>query len=174
LEEAGDEEAVLVDEDDRVIGHLSRREMRARNLLHRGTAVVVRNSAGDIYVHKRTSTKDVFPGLYDMFVGGLVVHGESYEDCARRETTEELGIVRPEPVFLFKHLYPGPENPCWTAVYEVTWDGPIVHQDSEIEWGAFMQPRELEHRLKDWPFVPDGAEIYHRYAAGGFLSRGPR
>jgi 8-oxo-dGTP pyrophosphatase MutT (NUDIX family) len=161
-----EEEGVLVDGEDRVIGHAPRSEMRARNLLHRGTAVAVRNSAGDIYVHRRTRTKDIFPGLYDMFVGGLVVYGESYDDCARREVAEELGIVGPTPVPLFKHLYPGPENRCWTAIYEVTWDGPIVHQETEIEWGAFLSLAELEQRLDEWSFVPDGEEIYRRYAAG--------
>jgi isopentenyldiphosphate isomerase len=164
--ETDDEEAVLVDEGDRVIGHAPRREMRARNLLHRGTAVAVRNSAGDIYVHRRTRTKDIFPGLYDMFVGGLVLYGEGYDDCARRELAEELGIAGPQPTLLFKQLYPGPQNRCWTAVYEVGWDGPIVHQDTEIEWGAFMSPAELERRLDEWPFVPDGNAIYRRYAAG--------
>jgi isopentenyldiphosphate isomerase len=174
----GDELAVLVDGDDRVVGHATRREVRRRKLLHRGVAVLCRNPAGEIYVHRRTDTKDVFPGLYDMFVGGMVTAGESYSSCARRELAEELGIAGPRPRLLFKHRYRGHANPTWTAVFEVVWDGPIRHQPEEVAWGAYLSEGELlaklegsgapgtgapENRLERWPFVPDGLEIYRRY-----------
>lgn len=58
-----DELADVVDEDDRVVGRAGRSEIRARNLLHRGVAILCRNSRGEIYVHRRTDTKDVFPGM---------------------------------------------------------------------------------------------------------------
>src|SRR6266542_5461370 len=94
----------LVDEDDRVVGVAPRSEVRARNLLHREVAAICRNSAGAIYVHRRTDTKDVFPGLYDMWVAGVVSSGETYAQAVRRELEEELGITG-EPAFLFKHRY---------------------------------------------------------------------
>ena len=59
-------------------------------------------------MHRRTDTKDVFPGEYDMFVGGVVSAGESYDDSALREIGEELGIVGPTPEFMFMHRYEGP------------------------------------------------------------------
>ena len=43
-------------------------------------------------MHRRTTTKDVYPGRYDMFCGGIVGAGESYDVCAARELEEELGI----------------------------------------------------------------------------------
>ena len=56
----------LVDENDNVIGKAPRSEVRARNLLHRGVGILVFNSRGELYVHKRTETKDIFPGMYDL------------------------------------------------------------------------------------------------------------
>src|SRR4051812_32230641 len=61
----------LVDEHDRVAGAAPRSEIRARGLLHRGVAILCRNPAGEVYVHRRTTSKDVFPGLYDMWAGGM-------------------------------------------------------------------------------------------------------
>jgi hypothetical protein len=104
---AADRELVdVVDEDDRVIDTVTRREIRARNLLHRCTYVLLRNAAGQILVHRRTDTKDVHPGAYDVFAGGVCAAGESYDDCARREAAEELGVDGAALRFLFRHPLP--------------------------------------------------------------------
>lgn len=160
--EAGD----LVDEQDRVVGVSSRATIRKDKLLHRGVAVLCRNSKDEIYVHRRTLSKDVFPGMYDMFVAGLVASGESYELTARRELAEELGIVGPDPTFLFKYRYRGRDNPAWFAVFEVRWDGPLRPQPEEIAWGAFMPEADLLQRLSEWKFVPDGLEAFRLYLDG--------
>ncbi len=156
----GDERVDLVDLQNRVIGTTTRREVRGKNLLHRGVGILCWNSAGLLYVHRRTTTKDVFPGMYDMLVGGVVSSGESDLDAARREIQEELGIEGPEPRYLAHHLYQGPRNRAWVAVYEVLWDGPIRHQASEVEWGAFLAVPEIVEKLGVWTFVPDGLEIW--------------
>jgi isopentenyldiphosphate isomerase len=80
-----DELVDVVDEDDRVIATVARRELRARGLLHRRTYVLVRNAAGEILVHRRTEMKDVFLGAYDVFAGGVCASGESNDDCAARD-----------------------------------------------------------------------------------------
>ena len=104
----GIEPVDIVDDEDRVVATVPRREMRARRLLHRCTYVLVRNSAGLTHVHRRTDTKDTFPGAYDMLPGGVCASGESYDDCARRELAEELGIevLEAEPLLELVHDYP--------------------------------------------------------------------
>jgi isopentenyldiphosphate isomerase len=153
----------LVDEDDYVIGRAPRREVRARNLLHREVAAIVRNPVGEIYVHRRTDMKDVFPGMYDMFVAGVVTSDESYDDAIRRELAEELGIEGAEPAFLIKSRYRDSEINWWTCCYEVMWGGPIVHQEEEIAWGRFIPEDELVASLDEFPFVPDGLVVFRRY-----------
>jgi isopentenyldiphosphate isomerase len=160
----------LIDEEDRVIGCAPRAEVRLRNLLHRGVGILCLNGRGEIYVHRRTETKDVFPGLYDMLVGGVVGRGESYGAAARREIAEELGIAGPEPLWLCRYLYLGPRNRSLVAVYRVVWDGPIRHQEEEIAWGSYLAPVELERRLAEWEFVPDGLEIYRHLQELGHVS----
>src|SRR5437762_3867127 len=100
---AADEIVVIVDEHNKVVGAARRREMRAKRLPHRSTYILVFNSQGELYVQKRTTTKDVFPGYYDPATGGVVLAGESYEESAKRELAEVLGIhdVPLTPLFTF-------------------------------------------------------------------------
>jgi isopentenyldiphosphate isomerase len=160
---SADELVDLVDEHDRVIGQTTRREVRSQNLRHRGVGILCWNPRGEVYVHQRTATKDVFPALYDMFVGGVVGAGEAYAPAAKREVAEELGISGPALVHLFDHLYQGPHNHAWVSVFEVTWDGPIVHQPSEVQWGQWMTLEAVVEQLPAWDWVPDGLEIFLRY-----------
>lgn len=153
----------IVDEGDRVIRTTTRPEVRSRRLLHRGIAVLVTNSAGSIYVHRRTQTKDVFPGMYSMLVGGMVAAGEVYDDDARRELEEELGIAGAPLRFVSKHLLTGGENPHWVQVYETCWDGPVRHQETEVAWGAFMAPDRIRERLKEWEFTPNALELWELF-----------
>jgi isopentenyldiphosphate isomerase len=152
-----------IDDADRVIERVTRRRMRADNLLHRSVFILCFDPQGRVYVQRRTMTKDVFPGMYDMFVGGVVLAGESYDGSALREIGEELGIVGPVPRPLFRHRYEGPGSRSHIAVYDVVWDGPIVHQASEVEWGAYFPLDELARNTPGFAFVPDGWEVFQRY-----------
>ncbi len=160
---AAEELVDVVDEDDRVVGQALRTDVRGRNLLHREVAAIVRDRRDAIFVHRRTETKDVFPGLYDMFVAGVVTSGEGYDQAIRRELAEELGIDGVHPSFLFKTRYKDPAINWWTSVYEVAWDGPVRLQEDEIAWGAFMPQGDLVEKLETWPFVPDGLLVFRRY-----------
>lgn len=155
----------VVDEDDRVVATVTRRELRARRLLHRCTYVLVRNAAGQILVHRRTDTKDVHPGAYDVFAGGVCAAGESYDDCARREVAEEFGIEGAALRFLLRHLYRGPDGQAWGALYETQWDGAVRHQESEVAWSAWVAPGEVERMIRELPFCPDSREVFERWRA---------
>ncbi len=152
----------MVDEVDRVVATVTRREVRARGLLHRCTYVLVRDGSGRVLVHRRTATKDVFPSAYDVFSGGVCAAGEPYDTCARREVAEELGVVGVEPRLLFRHRYRGSHGQAWGAVYEVQWDGPVVCQESEVAWTAGVAPGELDRMLAEREFCPDSREIFER------------
>jgi 8-oxo-dGTP pyrophosphatase MutT (NUDIX family) len=160
---SADELLDIVDEEDRVVGQAPRGEAYARKLRHRCVFVSARDAEGRVFVHRRTPDKLVFPSLYDMFVGGVVGAGESYEDAALREAEEELGVSGlPRPVPLFKFLYETPEHTWWSSVYEVRCELPVSPQAEEVAWHDFLSDEELERRLPEWEWVPDGLEAYVR------------
>jgi len=160
---AADEILDIVDEHDRVVGQAPRGQAYAEGLRHRCVFIQARDAEGRIFVHRRTPTKLVFPSLYDMFVGGVVAAGESYDEAALREAEEELGVQGlPAPVPLFSFLYDTPEHTWWSRVYEVRCDLPVSPQADEVAWHTFLTEEELERRLTEWEWVPDGAEAYRR------------
>ncbi|WP_228981663.1 NUDIX domain-containing protein [Streptomyces sp. DH12] len=164
-----DELLDVVDEHDEVVGRLPRGEVYARGLRHRCVFVLARDAEDRIFVHRRTATKLAFPSLYDMFVGGVVGAGESYDAAALREAEEELGVrglPRPEPVLTF--LYddgPGGRGSWWSRVYEVRCALPVSPQVEEVAWHAFLSEAELAERLTEWPWVPDGLAAWERLRA---------
>ncbi|MGW7525087.1 NUDIX hydrolase [Streptomyces sp. NPDC054783] len=161
-----DEILDIVDEHDRVIAQYPRGEAYARKLRHRCVFVQARDAAGRLFVHRRTATKLVFPALYDMFVGGVVGAGESYDEAALREAEEELGVTGlPRPTYLFKFLYDDGANSWWSAVYEVRCELPVRPQAEEVQWHDFLPEEEVERRLGDWEWVPDGLAAYERLQA---------
>lgn len=161
--DSADELVEIVDEDDHVVDVVSRRVLRTLRLLHRSTYVVVLNHAGDVYVHRRTEAKDLYPGFFDVTAGGVNAVGESYDECAARELDEELGIAVP-PAFRFKQRYSDADGEVWGAVYDVTFDGPIVWQPEEVVWGAFLPMDEVERMIARERFCPDGVEVFEAVA----------
>ncbi|MFD8044675.1 NUDIX domain-containing protein [Streptomyces chartreusis] len=164
---SADEILDIVDEQDRVIGRSPRGEAYAKGLRHRCVFIEARDAEGRLFVHRRTPTKLVFPSRYDMFVGGVVGAGESYDEAALREAEEELGVNGlPRPTLLFKFLYDnGAGQTWWSAVYEVRCELPVAPQVEEVAWYDFLPEAEVERRLTDWPWVPDGLAAYERLKA---------
>ncbi|MGW4032174.1 NUDIX hydrolase [Streptomyces sp. NPDC004838] len=161
-----DELLDIVDASDRIVGRARRGDAIARGLRHRCAFILARDARDRIFVHRRTASKLVFPSLYDMFVGGVVAAGESYDDAALREAEEELGVSGlPRPVPLFRFLYENGRQTWWSAVYEVRCEAPVNPQVEEVAWHAFLPEAELERRIGDWEWVPDGLAAYERLRA---------
>ena len=81
---SADELVDVIDDAGATVGVVTRREMRERRLPHRCTYVLVFNSRGELFIHLRTPTKDVFPSHRDVCIGGVLAAGESFDEGARR------------------------------------------------------------------------------------------
>jgi 8-oxo-dGTP pyrophosphatase MutT (NUDIX family) len=158
-----DEIVLIVNENNKVTGNAPRPEMRAKGLPHRAAYILVFNSTGELFVQKRTMSKDIYPGYYDIAAGGVVLAGESYDESARRELEEELGIRNTELRAHFTFLYEEGSNRVWGRVYSCTWDGPMTLQAEEVERGFFMAPQMVLALSEKEPFTPDGIYVLKRY-----------
>ena len=157
-----DETVQIVNEENTEIAAVSRWIMREQQLIHRGCYILVFNLTGDLFVQKRTMTKDVYPGYYDVAAGGVVLAGESYEESAERELAEELGIKEVPLTPCFDNYFEDATNKVWGRVFRCTHEGPFTLQKEEIESGGFMDVTQILDAANSQLFTPDGIEILHR------------
>ena len=147
----------IVDANDQIIGTATRAECHGNpTLIHRTAHVVVYHSDGRLLLQKRTMTKDIQPGKWDTAVGGHLDVGESYEEGARREMNEELGLAMDLPLELLFHSKIRNEIESENiAVYKAVYDGPFDCQLEEIDEVRFWTKSELNNVEKQQEFTPN-------------------
>jgi isopentenyldiphosphate isomerase len=148
----------IVDRHDRVVATVPRRRMRAERLRHRAVFVVVNSSTGQLLVHRRSDDKDLWPGRWDVCVGGVVGAGEAWDDAARRELAEEVGIDgRPELVRA--DAYADDDVDLVARCYRVVHDGPISFPDGEVAEARWVAAADLTALVATEAFVPDSLAL---------------
>lgn len=148
-----------VDASGTVLRLVTRREMRANVLWHRAVFIAVQSDDGQLLVHRRADTKDVWPGWWDVAVGGVVAPGESWQNAAVRELAEELGITETPVSRLGTGVYCDGEVKLVAAVFLCRTDGPFVFADGEITEAHWVHPNELFVWLKAKQFLPDSVAL---------------
>jgi isopentenyldiphosphate isomerase len=154
----GEELVDRLDEMGNVDGVVSRREVRAGNLLHRSVLIAVVNDADELLVHRRASWKDVWPDAWDIAVGGVVGAGEAWEAAAARELVEETGVSA-ELGYLGEGEYADADVREIARVYHARTDGPFSFDDGEIVEAAWVPLRQVRDWLSDKPVCPDSIAL---------------
>ena len=149
-----EELVVIVDRDNLVTGSVTRREMRAKGLVHRASYIAIFNSKGELLVQRRTMTKDVYPGLFDPVAGGVVQYGESYEESAVRELAEEMGIEGVALQAQFDFYFQDGACSVWGRLFRCLWDGPVVPQPEEVAEVVMFTPAAI--LAEPAKYTPDG------------------
>jgi isopentenyldiphosphate isomerase len=142
----------VVNAQDEVIGAASRAEVHARGLVHRAVHVLVFNQRGEVFIQKRSMTKDKSPGLWDSSASGHLERGEDYDTCALRELREEIGLTPPLPpqrLFKLGACQETDQEHVW--VYRCQSEGPFTLNPAEIERGEWVAPAVLTLRIAERP-----------------------
>jgi len=160
---SGDELVDVVDENDQVVRQTTRRDVRQQRLRHRSVYILVFNSAGQLFIHQRTPTKDIFPGYWDVAVGGVLAAGEVYDRGAERELHEEIGVTGVRLRRLFPLRYDDAINRVCGMVYSCTVDGPLRLDPVEVAVGEWLDLIAVLERTQQQPFCPDGLEALRIY-----------
>lgn len=158
----GDEFVDVVDEFDRVLRVATRAEMRGQRLRHRAVFVAVTDGDGRILVHRRAVTKDIWPGWLDIAVGGVVASGETYDQAAVRELTEEVGVSGVQVVVLdggVARAFDDDEVSLLGRCYLVTTPGPFVFRDGEVSEAWWMTRAEFDRLKSRERFLPDSLDL---------------
>ncbi len=74
------------------MGLASRERVHREGLWHKSVNVYLFRSDGRLLLQRRSASKDICPGLWDLSVGEHLQPGETYEEAARRGLEEELGL----------------------------------------------------------------------------------
>jgi isopentenyldiphosphate isomerase len=128
--------------------------MRADNLRHRSVGIAILDSGGRVLIHRRADTKDVWPGRWDLAVGGVVDAGEAWEAAAVRELAEEIGSCAPV-CEIGRGLFEDDAVKAIARIYVARDDGPFEFVDGEVVEALFVTIDELRKRIARDSFVPD-------------------
>ena len=150
-----------LDEDGRVVGVVSRSEMRARNLWHRNVIVMVRRSSGALVVHQRADWKDVFPSMWDVAFSGVPAVGESWPEAAARELAEEAGltVAHNDLADLGPRVCDIGDIRWHGRVFEVTDDRELTPADGEVVALDEVPVSDLPAWITQVPVCPDSIEL---------------
>jgi len=155
----------IVDENDQPVGTMARREVHRLKQRHRAVHLLAVNRAGNVFLHKRSMKKDLFPGVWDSSAAGHVGAGEDYDATAVRELAEELGWKLPADVWdgkpkvgarapierLFKIEAREETGQEFVWVYRVEAEGPFILEADEIERGDWFAPAEVDRWVAERP-----------------------
>ena len=133
--------------------------MRAGRLRHRAVFIAVVHPDGRLLIHQRSSLKDVWPSWWDIAVGGVVSAGESYDDAARRELLEEIGLdTVPQPL-PGGGPYDDDEVSLIGRCYRVVHAGPFTFADGEVVRADWVELDAMHRLILDRSFLPDSLAL---------------
>ena len=154
----------VVDKNDRILRYARRSDVHGNNLRHRVVHILIFDQVGEVYLQQRSRWKDRHALKWDSSAAGHVAAGESYEETARRELDEELGINVPLEKLLKLPASASTEQEfVWLYRGEIR-GNPIINR-SEIETGAFFPPAIIDGWVSARPedFAPGFIECWKAY-----------
>ncbi len=153
----------IVDDDDNVTRQATWGEMHGKNLTHRAANIFVFNSKGDIFVHRRAVRLLLYPGMFDVKMGGVVKAGESYEAAAKRELKEEAGIENAELKYLFSTQFRSKQNNNNRKVFKCVYDEKMRLQPEEVESGRFMTLDDAKKMMAEGKLSPSAEFVFKEF-----------
>ncbi|CAD6333814.1 unnamed protein product [Miscanthus lutarioriparius] len=191
-----EDECILVDEQDNVIGHESKynchlmEKIEAGNALHRAFSVFLFNSKYELLLQQRSATKVTFPLVWTNTCCSHPLYRESelieenyagVRNAAQRKLFDELGIVAEElPVDQFillrRMLYKAPSDGKW-GEHELDYLLFMVHDvklnpnPEEVADVKYMNRDQLKELLRKADAGEDGVKLspWFRLVVDNFL-----
>ena len=177
------EELILVDEDDREQGHLSKAACHdGDGVLHRAFSAFLFNANGELLLQQRAATKRLWPGYWSNSCCSHPRRGESMATATARRLDDEL-ILATDLSFVYKFRYQasyadlGSEHElCHVFLGRI--DDEVHANAEEIADTRFVSAASLDRELAENPerFTPwfrmewESLKTDHQAVLGEYLS----
>lgn len=150
-----EEQVVLVNEQDDVLGAMDKLEAHRQGILHRALSVFVFNGRGEVLMHQRAHGKYHSGGLWTNTCCSHPRVGEDTKAAASRRLFEEMGL-RCELEHAFAFLYraevgPGLVEHELDHVFIGSHEGPAQADPAEVSNMAWMTTAQLDEALREQP-----------------------
>lgn len=145
----------IVDKDDNVIGSMPMMQAIQEGKIRRVSRIfLIRDE--EIYLQRRSPDCYTFPNTWDKSAGGHVDEGESYEQAARREAKEEIGIedidIELIDKFYFEEDLNGIPAFQFTSVFKAIYsDQHLNLAPHEVSSGRWFNFNDVDEMIKNNP-----------------------
>lgn len=150
-----EEQVVLVNRNDDVLGLMEKQQAHINGLLHRAFSVFLFNEKGEMLLQKRASEKYHSPGQWTNAVCSHPRNGETYLEAANRRLKEELGIAT-ELSEKFHFIYKADVGGnLWEHeldhVFTGNYDGKFNLNKDEVSEVRYISMEDLDKEMTDHP-----------------------
>lgn len=158
----------FVDKQDRVIGHGTRNQAITESIIHRIVRIFLFNSKGELLIQKRSAKVDI-SDRWDQSAAGHVDEGENYITAAKRELSEEIGVINTELKQVKKYYSEETDDGVFkkrfNMLYSAMYDGDIRIDQDEVSEARWINPLELRKWMYDRPedFTQGFLESYQKF-----------
>jgi isopentenyl-diphosphate delta-isomerase len=156
-----DEQLVVVDANDRVLGTQSKALCHdGAGILHRAFSLFVFNRAGELLIQQRDASKRLWPLYWSNSCCSHPRAGEAIDEAVGRRLQQELGLTaRLSFIYKFEYTAPfgaaGSEHELCSVYVGVTTTEPVVNTTEIADW-RWIAPDALDRELAAAPqrFTP--------------------
>lgn len=146
----------VVEESGLVIGQASRKYVHGGSkLLHPVVHLHIINRNSELYIQKRSMSKDLLPGKWDTAVGGHVDYGENLETALIREASEELGLKEFNPIYLRSYVWESSQEKELVNVFAIVGNFKPIPAQEEVADGRYWTMDEIEEAMGKDVFTPN-------------------
>jgi len=149
------DEVILVDAYDNEIGTAEKMKAHQQGLLHRAFSIFIFNSAGEMLLQQRASSKYHSGGLWTNACCSHPRPGEKTPEAAKRRLYEELGFITAlTNIFSFTYkaeLDNGLTEHEFDHVYTGIYDGEINVAPSEVQAFCYRSVFTINKELEEQP-----------------------
>ena len=122
--------------------------------------IVVTSTTGQLLVHRRSEDKDLWPGRWDIGVGGVVGAGESYETPRRSGSwPRRSASTASSRCTSADGRYADADVDLVATGFRVVHDGPFRFADGEVVEARWVDADGLAELIAGESFVPDSLAL---------------